>query len=152
MSVETSFDHVDLKNVDPNFTPVPMGEYTLQVVKAERKEFVYKKANPVSGTKPGDTGNYISMSFAITDDDNFSGRRIFSTLFSGEGTFRNLRRLMDATGVIQEDGEGLIEWVERLGAANAVFKATVEVIQEKDATGELVPKNAVSWKTLAPVS
>lgn len=152
MSFETGFDHVDLKSVDPNFTPVPLGEYALQVVKGEIKEYVHKKDNARSGTKAGDIGTYISFSFAITDDENFSGRRIFTTLFPSEMALKNLRRLMDATGVAQGDGEAVTDWIGRLPKANAVFRATVETVDDKDQNGATTPKNAISWKTVAPAA
>ena len=152
MSFETGFDHVDLKSVDPNFTPVPLGEYVLQVVKGDVKEFTYKKDNPKSGTKAGDMGTYISLSFAITDDEHFSGRRIFATLFPGEMALKNLRRLMDATGVTQGNGEPITEWIGRLPQANAMLRATVETVDEKTQDGGTAPKNAISWKTVAPAA
>jgi hypothetical protein len=129
------FNYVNLQEIDPAFETLPTNLYTLQVQKAELKEFVYKPGSE----KAGQTGSFVKFQFVVVDHDTYSGRRVFETLFPSTFTFKGLRRLMDATGVVQEAGAPLTEWLGTLTNESPKFKIMVEQAEDVDKNG--VAKN-----------
>ena len=140
-----TFDYVFLGDVDPNFTPVPDGAYNLRVVKSGLAEITYRR-----GKKAGQVGQAIKMTFAVTDDPDYSGRRIFETLFPGDFALRSLRRLMDATGVQQQPDEALAEWLPRLAVEAATFRVPVSSKDGTDASGNPTKNNVIAWNSVSP--
>lgn len=144
------FEYIDLNDIDPTPELLPEGVYTLMVVKANARSGVSQKTgNPYS---------CISFTFAVTDHEQYSGRRIFETVFLHPNGLKALRRLMDATGVAQQPGQPLSEWIRELAAERATFKAHVRQIEERDGdvvrtdpeTGRPATRNAISWFRLMP--
>lgn len=149
-----SFDYVHLGDVDLSYKPIPAGVYTLQVVKGESREFKYKK-----GEKAGTSGKMLKFQFAVTDHPEYSGRRLFGTFFPNDFDLRSLRRLQDATGVIQEVGEPIVEWVSRIAMVKPTFQIPVLLTNSKDFTsgqdrlddnGNTIPDNTLNWKEISP--
>lgn len=150
-----SFDYVFLGDVDLSYKPIPAGVYTLQVIKGELKDFQYKK-----GPRAGTSGNMLKFQFAVTDNENYSGRRLFATFFSNDFDLRNLRRIQDATGVFQEVDEPLTEWAVRLAEVKPTFKIPVFLANAKDFSqrdkdrldenGNTVPENTLNWREISP--
>ena len=114
------FEHVQLQRVDPNFELIPAGTYTFQVLKAAKVG--YPKDNPVN--------EKVDFQVAIANDERFSGRRLFPTLFDDDKSLKIMRKIMDATGILHEDGEPLEEWLTRLVTERAEFKAEVQVVPD----------------------
>jgi hypothetical protein len=150
-----SFDYVHLGDIDLSYKPIPAAVYTLQVVKGETKEFQYKK-----GERAGTSGSMLKFQFAVTDHAEYSGRRLFAAFFPNDFDLRNLRRLQDATGVVQEQGEPLTEWAVRLAEIKPTFKIPVLLTNAKDfsqkgkdrldETGNPIPENTLNWKEVSP--
>jgi len=111
------FDYVDLNEVDPNQTKIPENAYTLKVLNAELINGISKKS--------GEPYKRVDFTFAIVDDETFSGRRLWDSLFQNESSLKRLRRLMDATGVQQTPGTTLSEWLKELTLYQPSFKAEV---------------------------
>lgn len=132
----SSFEHVNLNEVDPQGLKIPVGQpFTFQVTEATEKTYSNEKGS----------GSYVSFKFTIQDDATYSGRSFYKTMFPDrEGgknaTARQLRILMDATGVAQtgEFGEFLADLVNQ----KATFVAPLEERQGQTAK-KLEP---VLWK------
>lgn len=152
------FDYVDLNDIDPNFSPIPEEMYTLKILKAEKKDFNYKQ-----GAKAGQAGQMLKFHLAVADHPEHSGRRLFPSLFPSNFTFRALRRLADATGIQQEPGTGIEQWLADLSEVQPMFKAKVTFLTKrvKNADGtwstEVVLNDAgnpsdndVDWSEIQP--
>jgi hypothetical protein len=144
------FDYVDLNEIDPSFAPIPEDMYTLNILKAEKKDFEYKK-----GDKIGQQGQLLKFQLAVAEHPELSGRRLFESLFPSSFVFRVLRRVADVTGVTQEVGSPLESWLEQLSEVQPSFKVMVEY--KKDRAGVVIlneagkpAENAVNWKTVQP--
>lgn len=150
-----SFDYVFLGDVDLSYKPIPAAVYTLQVVKFAAQEFTYKK-----GEKAGTTGSLLKFQFAVTDHEEYSGRRLFSSFFPNDFDLRSLRRLQDATGVLQEQNEPISEWATRLAEIKPTFKIPVLLTTAKDfavkgkdrvdENGNVIMENTLNWKEISP--
>ena len=149
-----SFSRTNLNEVDPNYTTVPEGTYNMRVVKADLIPYV----------KPdGSDAERISLSLTIFDHPEYSGQRIWETIWEGSFGLRTMRKLMDASGIAQFSDEVLPSWLERLVVEKAEFKALVQDIEDLTRDGVPNPrtvrpdgsankKNTVDWRTIAPAS
>lgn len=121
--MNTDFEYLNLADVNPEIQPIPEGEYTFRIISAERNTFTYKTDNPKKGISAGDASSYIKFGLAIVDDAEWAGRRVYQTLFPDNNTPRYLRLIMDATGVAQDAGTTLDEWLASLVTERATFTA-----------------------------
>jgi len=150
----STFDHVDLKQIDPNIEPINGGVYSLRVTDAKMVEY----------EKEGNKNKRISFSFTVFNDSTYAGRRVFTSLFEGEFALKALRRLMDATGIVKETDETLESWLDKLVTERAEFRTSIDRLPDVHyKTGLPNPnnvkpdgtpgdKNEVNWFRLAPVS
>ena len=155
-----AFEFVNLNEIDPSQKNLPEGVYTFQIVKSA---FVRKEA-----TKDKPAYAVVKLQFAVVDHPELAGRRMFGDFYMNDFNLKNLRRIMDATGVSQEPGEPLTGWVERLGQLQPTFKVPVVEKQAteylgKDAEGKPIrhPKfkengepeleNSINWFKVMPV-
>ena len=122
-----TFDYVNLNEIDPAQQLIPEGVYTLKLLKIELKEGVSKK--------DGNPYQRVDVAFAVQDDDNFSGRRVWVSLFEGESTLKQLRKLMDATGVAQTPGSPLTEWFQELSTIQPTVKGEIKHRLDIDKNG-----------------
>lgn len=158
---QLTFDHVDLNQIDPNFSTLPQDMYTLRILKAEKRTYAKKDGS-------GD-GQFMSFNFAVVDHPTLSGRRFYDSLFPSNYAFRVLRRIADFTGIQQNAGEPLEEWLKTLTETQPLIKMLVgyrskrvkkvdpatgveswenEVVLN-DATGK-PQDNAVDWREMQP--
>ena len=151
------FEYVDLKEVDPNFQAVPDGFYNLKVIKAFIKEFTYGP----TAKKAGQTGQIAKFQFAVIDEGSPArGRRLFDGFFADARGLADMRRIMDASGVLQDDGESLAMWLEKLVAQGAEVKTRVAVVPAVDfktrqprvdpLSGKPIMDNKIYWKEAQP--
>ena len=155
MSEITSFDYVNLSEVDPSFKPIPEAFYNLKVIKAEKREFTYKQdvVNKRTGemsAQAGDIGQLINFQFAVCDDAQYSGRRVFDTLFFGERELKQLRKLSEVAGVQQQPGESFADWLTRFNETQPIARTLVT--QVPDRRDPQVMVNRIAWKELIPAS
>ena len=144
----TTFGHVNLNTVDPGRSPVPDGSYNFRVAKVEKRNYSPKG-------QPEGSGEYINLSLLITEDPEYSGRRVFASFFPGDTTNKQLRLLMDATGV-PVDGEwsgqdDVVTWLDQVRTSGATFSAslaTKERLNKK--TGVTGPQQDFQGFTIAP--
>lgn len=141
-----TFEHTNLKEVQASqgFGDRPAiadGPYNLEIVKAGIKEYTVGVGKKNAGTK----GELVDFQFAIVDDANFSGRRIFQPgVFPGGAGDKQLRLLMDATGIVQTST--VPEWLAELVASKARFNGPVVNYQDTY-LGEPKEKTKVDlWK------
>lgn len=125
---ENSFEYVNLNEIDPNMQVVPEGMYTFKVLKAELRKGISKTTN--------EPYELVNMTIAIQDDDNFSGRRMYESFFKGDSSLKQLRKIMDATGVNQAPGTPLTDWLVELDTIQPTFKAAVRHRLDVDKNGE----------------
>jgi hypothetical protein len=145
------FDYVDLNQIDPTFSPLPEDMYKVRIVKAEKRELVYK-----TGARAGQTGQVINLQLAVVDHPSYSGRRLFEGFFPNNFSFRVLRRLADITGIQQEPGTVLDTWLTAMTEAQPTVK--LRVGYKKDRDGNVIidetsgkPRdNAVDWREMQP--
>ncbi len=152
------FDYVDLNEVDPSFKPLPSDFYTLKILKEELKGFNYKKTT--DSHTAGDPGEYVKFQLAVTTHPEYSGRRLFESLFFGRRELRGLRLLMDATGINQVPGSPITDWLKQLSEVQPEFRTKVECKPDvnRDGTVRSVdPKtglpqdiNVVKWTEVIP--
>lgn len=146
---ELNFDHVNLKEVDPNASNVPDGPYTFQVAGVYPKTYPVKK----EGIPTGETGNYVSVRFAIINDERYTGRSTFETFFPNKGSAKMFRKIMDATGIPQADGQSIEEWLRTLQTQGASFDSSLLTKQEKDnRTGQMAARQHINLWEVAPAS
>ena len=153
------FDYVDLNEVDPTIKPVPTDVYTLKVLKAELKKSAYKQTTQYHNA--GDPMSFLKFSLAITNHLEYAGRRLWPTVFYGRSELRGMRLLMDATGVTQNPGSPIEEWLKTLSEAQPEFKTKVNCVPDVDKkgnvrsidakTGKPQDVNVVVWTEVAPV-
>jgi hypothetical protein len=151
---ENTFDYAYLGDVDLTFKPIPTNNYLLQVLGAGLKTVTFKRDTPEENE-----GQIVKLQFAVVDDPEYAGRRLFETVFPGSGGLRNLRRLMDATGVAQEETETIGGWLERLQDIKPFFNVLVQQKQsvrskvpQTDEHGNPVMENTVVWKEATPAT
>lgn len=146
---DLNFDHVNLNTVDPNASSVPDGPYTFQVAGIYPKEYAVKK----DGVPTNETGKYLSVRFAITNNDRYAGRSCFETFFPNKGSQIQFRKIMDATGVIQEDGQPIEDWLKALQTSGATFGSALLTKEEKDnRTGGMVKRQHVNLWNVEPAT
>lgn len=117
----STWDHVNLNDVDPSFASIDEGYYNLRLTTAELRPFTY---GPQHETRAGEKDELVSLSFTITGDQKFSGRRVFpSALFPNGFGKTILRRLQDAAGISQ-DGD-FKSWLKEMTTTGPVFKLYV---------------------------
>lgn len=150
----TTFDYAYLGDVDLTFKPIPTNNYLLQLLGAGLKAVMFKRDTPEEYE-----GQIVKLQFAVMDDAEFAGRQLFETVFPGSGGLRNLRRLMDATGVAQEETETIASWLERLQDIKPSFNILVQQRQAKrnsvlqvDEAGNPVMENTLVWKEATPAT
>jgi len=142
---DTSFEHVNLNEVDPNAATVGVGDYTFEVSDAAMKTFTYQK-----GENAGKEGTRLALALTITDHPTLSGRRLFESLFPGKGTEKQCRRIMDVTGIVQTDS--FAQWLTDLKEAKARFNAPVILKDQKNQDGTVSPKPTVNLWEVSPAS
>lgn len=151
MSEAFDFDYVDLNLIDPEPEKLPAGMYTVQLAKAELQSGVSQRT--------GKPFQRITIQLVVQDDERFAGRRLFESLFAGEYGIKALRRIMDATGIQQQPGEPVAEWLKRVALERPSFKVMVRLEDDKDyATGEVrigadgqpAKRNSVNWYQVVP--
>jgi len=138
-----SFQHLNLDEIDPEFTPIDEDRYDLQIQEMKLVTFVYK-----SGVNQGKEGERIAVRLVVVNHDEFSGRTLFEAIWPREGGFKSLRRIMDATG-IQQSGD-LESWLAEVSSTNPVVNVLIKKVPDyRDPTVEV---NQVSWNEVSPAT
>lgn len=136
------FEHIQLQDIDPTFKPVDAGMYTLQVNSIKGRQVEIK-----NGKNAGKTATVLKGSFTIVGDPNFSGRKLWHDFWSTNRTsLVELRKVMDATGVEQQQGETLSEYGTRFGELNPPAEFKVYVAVEPDYRDASVNVNVIKFR------
>jgi len=145
-----TFEYVHLNDVDPNFAPIEQGVYTLTIRELRRRSYFFKPDDPkvlsgdaVEGEVKGDRITYRAV---ISDHPELAGRTVRGTLWPRQSTFKALRRLADATAIIQDDEEGFDTWLERVEAEAPTVNCLVR--SKKDGEDTVAE---VDWFQVQPV-
>lgn len=146
MADQVVFDHINLNEVDPSAAKVPDADYNFQVAGVQKKTY-----------GPGAT-EYITVRLAITDSDKFTGRSYFESFFPikgdgsvNQGVLKQLRRIMDATGIQQDTEQTLSDWLTDLQTQGARFNAPLKTAEELDKrVGKMIPRQRVNFWEVAP--
>lgn len=148
------FRHMDLKDVDPNFTKLDGPQvYSLRISSAAFAEYTAKTTN--KNQTVGDQVTYIKLALTVVDDPKFTGRKLWEPIFPGDFSAKILKRIEEATGVEQTgDMEG---WLAQLSSIQPVIKVQVDLVPDTQRDGSPNPrtvkqdgsadtKNTVNWK------
>jgi hypothetical protein len=150
------FDYLDLKTVDPNYTPIEEDVYTLKVLKLT--------GAMTTGNNGKEKKPYVKGTFAVTNHNKHSARRLFHNFWNitenSSRDAKDLRKLADATGVPQEGS--FSRWMESISQIQPVFKAPVQLKAKttfnKDTNtresvienGEVVNENVIDFRNTQP--
>lgn len=135
------FEYVNLNEIDPTLKPVPAASYKQRLVKTSVINGI--------GKNSGKPYTRFEVQTQIIDHPQQGGRAVFGSLFpSGQKEMRFLRRLMDATGVVQSEGEPLGEWFGRLATDKPEFQGVVGVESYTTSTGESKEKNTIDFGSI----
>lgn len=150
-----AFEYTQLADVDPTFKPVDQDIYTLEIVKAWVHEYALKadSAAVTKGTgSVGEMANMYKFKYQIVDDPKFAGRTIEVAYFISDFTKKGFRRLMDGTGVRQEPGQSISEWLKKFESLSprAKFKTLVTVKAGRKEGDQ--DNNEVSLKDVQPAN
>jgi hypothetical protein len=119
------FEHLNLNDVDTTAQAVDANVYTLEIAKLEP---AYRTISKEDSPYKGQQVLVLRGAFIIVDDEKYSGRRIFKDFWTPyRGAQVGLRKLQDATGVKQTEGQLLTEWASQFALLNppAKFQAPV---------------------------
>ena len=123
-----SFRYTDLNEIDPSNQALPEDVYTVKVLSAQYVEGI--------GKTSGQPYEMVKFFLAITDHENYSGRRLWESFFPGNYGAKAMRRIADATGLMQEPGTSLIDWLAVLTEKQPTFKIPVQVVEDLDKDGK----------------
>lgn len=150
--IEQSFDYTDLNQIDPSQQSLPTDMYTLKILKAE-----LTSGNSKSSGKPYQC---VSMTMSVTDHPDCSGRRLWERFFPGDFGLKSMRRIMDATGIVQVPGTPITEWLKELSVTQPTFKVQVQQVEDRDYKtgdprsydfkGDVAKVNKISWFNVIP--
>ena len=153
----SKFEHVNLADVDPGQASLPDRVYTLQVADAALKTFMYKpgsKKYVEGGSEEENTGEYIQVQLAIAEDPEFSGRRVFQTLWPGKGTNKQLRQLMEITGIAPEgplaEGQDYVNYLKEFKNQRVQFRMPVTTTDKPDADGTPRKRTEANFWEISP--
>lgn len=124
-AAEVPFEYADLNTIDPSFKPMDTDTYTVTVLDAAYKTFDKTSTG-------GKKGSFIKFQLAVTDHPKFSGRRVFPTMFPSDFTLKVLRKIADESGVGQDPGTPLTDWLKKLVEYKATFR--VGIVKREDRT------------------
>lgn len=144
---DLTFDYLKLQEVDPNFTPVPRDVYTLKIVGTKTAPYTVK-----NGERAGEEGQRIEFQFGIVGHPTETGRKLYHSFFPGVFAQKALRRIMDATGVVQGDDMDFKAWLELIAQEQPEARYLVEVVDSKDKNGNVVKANQINFKEVHPVA
>lgn len=138
---EFAFEHINLNQIDPGFKPVPENVYNLEVNSIKPS---YVKVTKPGSKYEGQTVLVLKGSFTIVDDAEYSGRKLWSDFWATNNyNLIELKKLSEATGVIQGEGQTLPEFVEQFATMNPPAKFQCFVTKEDDYKG--TPRNVVKF-------
>ena len=143
------FEHTHLSSIDPNDNTVEEDVYDLEIGKTAKQAFQDKKT--------GQDKYFYKFDLTIVRHAKRSGRRLFPVMFPDGETLKACRKLMDATGVPQEQDETVGDWIIRVGTIQpkAIFRTQVtrkldkkKTQQAKEANPDAaeVFANYVNWR------
>lgn len=132
-----AYRYTHLTEVDPSFTPIDTGFYNLKIVSS-----AYKTGIIGRGKKMGEPYASLNLGFAVTGDPKFTGRRLWNSFFLPNNfDLKQLRLIMDATGVQQDASGDIKEWGERLASIGPVVKLKVVTVPDMNFDGTVNEKN-----------
>ena len=125
--IPSTFAHYNLNDVDPEagkrkFDAIETDEYTLEI-----NGMTQKTITPKTGKRAGVETEVVEGSFTVVDNAQYGGRKLWHTFWPGTASVGQLQRLSRMTGLPQEPGQTIYEWLQRFGELNppAKFKVTV---------------------------
>jgi hypothetical protein len=143
---ETNYEHINIMEIDPTMKPFSEGFYTLQITK-----LTPKLVTPKKGQNAGKEVLVLNGSFTVVNDENFSGRKLWRSFWASNIVdLKDVRRIADATGVTQAEGQTLSEYALTFEQLNppAEFKAPITV---EKAWGSDDDVNVIKFNGAQPV-
>lgn len=113
---------------------------------------VYRTVNNPSSEYCGQSILVLRGSYTVTDDANYSGRKLWQDFWTPfKAAQVNLKKQMNATGIIQQEGQTLSEYGAQFATLNppARFQVLVKVTKDRrDPNGPDI--NEINWFTAKP--
>jgi hypothetical protein len=122
---ETNYEHINIMEIDPSYKPIPAGMYNLQINK-----LTPRLVTPNKGKNAGKEVLVLNGSFTVVNEENYSGRKLWQSFWASNPVdLKDLRRIADATGVTQVEGQTLSEYALTFENLNppAEFKVPVDI-------------------------
>lgn len=131
------FTHLNLNEVDDSIKPIEPGVYTLEINKLEP---VYRTISKPDSPFCGQSVLVLKGSYTIVDDESYSGRKLWHDFWTPfKGAQIGLKRQMNATGVVQTDGESLEEYAKQFATLNPPARFQAPVTKEADRRDPTAP-------------
>lgn len=141
----TTFDHVQLNEIELGFKALPEDVYTLQIQNTGIRTYTIK--TPKNGRNVGDTAQFASIMFGVTGHESLSGRKVFGKFYPDAYGLANLKRLANVVGIEQAPGESIEDWLGRLKERQPRFITKVNQRSYVNAAGDTVVDNEIDFKT-----
>ncbi len=149
VETQVEYEHINLNEVDDTIKAVDPGVYTLEVNKLEPK---YVKITKAGSEYEGQEVLVLKGSYTIVDDEKYSGRKIWQDFFTPfKGAKIGLKRQMLATGVLQADGESLVDYAAQFASLNPPARFQAPVTKEPDRRNPDVSSNTIQFFQAKPV-
>lgn len=126
-----SFEHINLNDIDDSRKPIDANVYTLEV---NRLNSVYKEVKNPDSPYLGQKLLVLQGSYTVVDDPKFAGRKLWKDFWTPFKIAQvQLKKQMSATGVLQTEGQSLIEYAEQFGILNppARFQVPINLVKDR---------------------
>lgn len=144
----SEFSHINLNEIDPTFQAIDEGFYMLQVNK-----LTAKVVTPKAGKNAGRQVLVLNGSYTLVNDDQYSGRKFWKSFWTSNPVdLKDLRRQMDATGVVQEEGQSLEEYAATFETLNPPAELRIFIGKEADYRNPEQTVNVLKFAQAQPVS
>lgn len=151
------YSHVNLNDIDDSRKALPENVYTFEINKLTPS---YKKIKNPSSEFFGQDVLVLDGSYTIVDDPTYSGRKNWESFYTVfKFALVNLKKQMQATGVVQGAEESLEDYATQFATLNppARFQALLRCEYDKrDLDGEgqpkagAAPRNSINFLTAKP--
>lgn len=127
-ATEYVFDHINLAEIDDSRAKIEENVYTYEINALKYYVGLVKSVESKNFNKPY---RALKGSFTIVDDPKYSGRKVWQDFYPdrNKANLVFLKKLSQATGVLQGESEELEDWASQFATLNppARFQAPMSL-------------------------